>query len=96
MKHRIAVLSLLLALMVSPSLAQLGNGVVYDPTNYHNAVLRYLQLQKQLQQLQQSYNVHMQQYQLVLAQTRPASEYVGSVSGRPFSLVESQRQQHAG
>jgi len=83
MKHRIAVLSLLLALMVSPSLAQLGNGVVYDPTNYHNAVLRYLQLQKQLQQLQQSYNVHMQQYQLVLAQTRQLQNMSGRYRAVP-------------
>ena len=53
MKRQIAVLSLLLALTVSPALAQLGSGIVYDPTNYQNAVLRYMQLQKQLLQLQQ-------------------------------------------
>ena len=31
------------------------SGIVYDPTNYHNAVLRYFQLQQQLVQLQKSY-----------------------------------------
>jgi hypothetical protein len=33
--------------------AQFG-GVVYDPTNFHNAVLRYYQLRLQLAQLQQT------------------------------------------
>ncbi len=35
--------------------AQFGNGVVFDPTNYHNALLRYYQLQQHLLQLQKSY-----------------------------------------
>ena len=34
---------------------QLGSGIVYDPTNYHNALLRYYQLQKHLIQLQKTY-----------------------------------------
>src|SRR6266545_3131178 len=55
MKRKITLISLLLAFTITPVFAQLGSGIVYDPTNYHNAVLRYLQLQKQLQQLQQSY-----------------------------------------
>jgi cell division protein FtsB len=70
MKHRIALILLLLALTVSPAVAQLGNGIVFDPTNYKNAVLRYLQLQQQLQQLQQTYNLHMQQYQFIVGQAR--------------------------
>jgi len=65
MKHRIALISLLLAFAVSPAFAQLGSGVVFDPTNYKNAVLRYLQLQQQLQQLRQSYSLYMQQYQFI-------------------------------
>ncbi|MGA7225726.1 MAG: hypothetical protein WBX16_22910 [Candidatus Acidiferrales bacterium] len=35
--------------------AQFGNGVVFDPTNYHNALLRYYQLQQHLAELQKSY-----------------------------------------
>src|SRR5438270_9077240 len=69
MKHKIALITLL-ALTVSPAFAQLGGGIVFDPTNYKNAVLRYLQLQQQLQQLQQSYNLHMQQYQFIQGQAR--------------------------
>lgn len=46
----------LIALLIVPvvSEAQLGNGVVYDPTNYHNALLRYYQLQQHLVQLQKT------------------------------------------
>src|SRR5438552_10801363 len=70
MKHKIALITLLLALTVSPAFAQLGGGIVFDPTNYKNAVLRYLQLQQQLRQLQQTYTVSMQQYQFVQGQAR--------------------------
>ena len=46
---------LILGLAVGTASAQLGSGVVYDPTNYHNALLRYYQLQQHLLQLQKSY-----------------------------------------
>ncbi len=35
--------------------AQLGSGIVFDPTNYQNALLRYYQLQQHLLELQKSY-----------------------------------------
>ncbi len=74
MKHKIALITLLLTLTVSPAFAQLGGGIVFDPTNYKNAVLRYLQLQ---QQLQQSYNLYMQQYQFIQGQARQLQGMVG-------------------
>ena len=83
MKRQIALFSLLLALTVSPALAQLGGGIVYDPTNYKNAVLRYLQLQRQLQQLQQTYNLHMQQYQFIQAQARQLQNMVARYRAIP-------------
>jgi len=46
---------LILAICVGSASAQLGSGIVYDPTNYQNALLRYYQLQQHLIQLQQSY-----------------------------------------
>jgi hypothetical protein len=46
---------LVTALCVGTASAQFGSGIVYDPTNYHNALLRYYQLQQQLSQLQKSY-----------------------------------------
>jgi len=70
MKYKIAILTLVAVLAVTPAVAQLGNGIVFDPTNYKNAVLRYIQLQQQLQQLQQTYNLYLQQYQFVQNQAR--------------------------
>jgi hypothetical protein len=43
-----------LILIPVASEAQLGSGIVYDPTNYHNALLRYYQLQQHLVQLQKT------------------------------------------
>jgi hypothetical protein len=55
MKKKIPAVLLILILCVGTASAQLGNGVVYDPTNYQNALLRYQQLQEHLLQLQKSY-----------------------------------------
>jgi hypothetical protein len=50
------VILILVGLLLVPvaSEAQLGGGIVYDPTNYHNALLRYYQLQQHLVQLQKN------------------------------------------
>jgi hypothetical protein len=77
MKYRIALILLLLVLTVSPAFAQFGSGIVFDPTNYKNAVLRYLQLQQQLQQLRQSYNLYTQQYQFIQGQARQLQGMAG-------------------
>jgi len=55
MKRKILVCILALGLGVGTATAQLGSGIVYDPTNYHNALLRYYQLQQHLLELQKSY-----------------------------------------
>src|SRR5277367_6401140 len=55
MKRKVLVFMLVMGLAVGTASAQLGSGIVYDPTNYHNALLRYCQLQQHLIQLQQSY-----------------------------------------
>lgn len=65
MKSKIVLLSFVVALAITPAVAQFGSGIVFDPTNYNNAVLRYLQLQHQLQQLQQTYSLYLQQYQFL-------------------------------
>jgi hypothetical protein len=61
----------LAAVLILPiaSHGQFG-GIVYDPTNYHNAVLRYLQLQQQLAQLRQTYQQVWNHYQLALQMSR--------------------------
>jgi len=54
MKTKIPAVLLVLILSVGTASAQFGSGIVYDPTNYQNALLRYYQLQQHLIQLQQN------------------------------------------
>jgi len=56
MKRKIAVCILVMGLAVGSASAQFGSGVVFDPTNFHNALLRYYQLQQHLIELQKSYS----------------------------------------
>jgi hypothetical protein len=58
-RKKILVLTLIGSLCVATASAQLG-GIVFDPTNYQNALLRYYQLQQQFLQLQQTYALAMQ------------------------------------
>jgi hypothetical protein len=62
---KILLVVLVMTLAVGTASAQLG-GLVYDPTNYANAVLRYNQLVQQLLQLQQTYEEIVSQYNLAL------------------------------
>src|SRR5271166_3556798 len=55
MKRKALLFLLVIGLCVGTASAQFGSGIVYDPTNYHNALLRYYQLQQHLIQLQKSY-----------------------------------------
>ena len=55
MKRKALLFVLVIGLCVGTASAQLGSGIVYDPTNYQNALLRYQQLQQHLLQLQKSY-----------------------------------------
>jgi hypothetical protein len=75
MKHsrsKTVAIALAVALIVPiASRAQFGfGGIVYDPTNYHNAVLRYIQLEQQLAQLRQTYQQVWSHYQLALQMSR--------------------------
>ncbi len=69
MKRKIAILALLTAACVGTASAQFG-GIVYDPTNYQNALLRYYQLQQHLLQLRASYVQLVNQYNLALQMAR--------------------------
>src|SRR6202142_3060581 len=55
---------------VGTASAQFGFGIVYDPTNYANALLRYAELQQQLVQLKNSYTQLITQYNLALQMSR--------------------------
>jgi len=67
MKQKALAAMLVLGLFAGTASAQFGfGGVVYDPANYHNAVLRYFQLQQQLIQLKNSYAQLVAQYNLAI------------------------------
>src|SRR6267154_3075246 len=66
MKRKFLVFVLVMGLAVGTVSAQFGSGVVYDPTNYHNALLRYFQLQQHLIQLQKTYTQVVSAYNLAL------------------------------
>jgi hypothetical protein len=80
--------SLILAtLLLVPiaSEAQFGSGVVYDPTNYQNALLRYRQLQQHLLELQKTVAKVTSQLNLALQM----AQYVHNMPAR-YRAVFSQ------
>ncbi|MCU1305289.1 MAG: hypothetical protein JWQ87_5573 [Candidatus Sulfotelmatobacter sp.] len=66
----IALITFAMALAPNRAHAQFGFSVVYDPTNYTNAVLRYAQLVQQLSQLRATYSQILNQYNLALQMSR--------------------------
>ena len=78
MKRKVLVFVLVTGLAVGTASAQFGSGIVYDPTNYHNALLRYFQLQQHLIQLQRSYAQLVTQYNFALRM----AQYVQNMPAR--------------
>jgi hypothetical protein len=68
-RKKVLIYLLVLGLCVGTASAQFG-GVVYDPANYHNALLRYFQLQQHLVQLQKTYTQVASAYNLALQMSR--------------------------
>ena len=66
MKKRILIALFVVCFSTAGASAQFG-GIVYDPTNYANALLRYQQLVQQLAQLRQT-------YQQILNSIQPGAE----------------------
>jgi hypothetical protein len=66
MKRKILLCLLVAGLGVGTASAQIGSSVVYDPTNYQNAVLRYHQLEQHLIQLQKTYDKVTSQLNLAM------------------------------
>jgi hypothetical protein len=60
MKRRILIALVVISLAAARAGAQLGGLVVFDPTNYANALLRYLELQQQLLELTNSFTLALQ------------------------------------
>lgn len=70
MRKKFVAVLLATVLCVGTASAQLGSGVVFDPTNYHNALLRFYQLQQHLAQLQRTYTQVVTAYNLALRMSR--------------------------
>jgi hypothetical protein len=71
MKRRILIGLLVVGLSVGTASAQFGFwGIVFDPTNYANALLRYAELQQQLVQLKNSYTQLVTEYNLALQMSK--------------------------
>ena len=68
-KRKVFAVLLMLAVCVGSASAQFG-GIVYDPTNYQNALLRYYQLQQHLLELQKSYAKITSQLELATQMAR--------------------------
>jgi hypothetical protein len=60
----VAVIALTLTAIPGLANAQFGSGIVYDPTNYHQALLRYAELIADLNQLRATYAQIVSAYQL--------------------------------
>lgn len=88
-RKKFAGILLLTALLFVPvvSEAQLGNGVVYDPTNYHNALLRYYQLQQHLVQLQKTVSKVTSQLNLALKM----AQYIHNMPARYRAMFSEWR-----
>jgi hypothetical protein len=70
-KKRAVVILVVASLVLFPAIAQAQfGGVVFDPTNYANAVLRYNQLVQQLVQLRQTYQQVLKQYNLAILMSK--------------------------
>lgn len=69
-RRGVAILALAALLLVPAATRAQFGGVVYDPTNYANAVLRYRQLVQQLVQLRQTYQQVLNQYQLAVQMSK--------------------------
>lgn len=70
MKKLLVFVALLVFLTPKMGRAQFFGGIVYDPTNFHNAVLRYYQLRLQLDQLRSTYQNAVSQYNLAVQMAR--------------------------
>ena len=83
MRKRILPLLLAFTLIVGTASAQFGGGIVYDPTNYHNALLRYYQLQQHLVVLQQHLAQLQKTYSKITSQYNLAMQMAQFVKNMP-------------
>jgi hypothetical protein len=72
MKKRLVVFAVILGVVAAPVLAFLGVGdIVYDPSNFQEAVQHLVELEKQYAQLVQTYLMIQRQYNQMMFMARP-------------------------
>ena len=88
----ICLIALTLAALPRTATAQIGGGVVYDPTNFHQAVLRYAQLIAHLKQLQATYAQIVSAYQLAqrMSQGAPNMQTRYAANWSPWRYANAQ------
>jgi hypothetical protein len=70
MCHRVIVPVLVFLVVVGLAVRVLAQGIVFDPTNYANALLRYSEMEQQLAELVQTYEQIRTQYELLKYQAQ--------------------------
>jgi len=86
---RVALAGVLASTVVAPVAAQLF-GIVFDPENYANAVLRYEQLRQQFTELVMMYTQIRSQYELLVEQARQLPVAMGAryrTVSTPWSIL---------
>jgi hypothetical protein len=91
MKRRTLILVLVMGLCVGTASAQFGFSIVYDPTNYGNALLRYYQLEQHLVQLRNSYAQLVAQYSFAVQMAKN----IGNMPARYLAQFSRWRSAHA-
>ena len=69
--------------------AQFGSGIVFDPTNYHNALLRYYQLQQHLAGTAEELREDHRPTQSCPADGAIHQEHAGPLPGAVFAVAET-------
>jgi hypothetical protein len=87
MRRKILAVLLAAALSAGAASAQFGGGIVFDPTNYANALLRYYQLEQHLVQLKNAYAELVTQYNLALRM----AQYLENMPARYQALFSEWR-----
>ncbi len=94
MKKTILICLLVLGLGVGTATAQFGSGIVFDPTNYNNALLRYYQLQQHLIELQKSYTQITNQLNLAMQMAAVHQEHARPLPRDVFPVAKRYLAQH--
>ena len=89
LSKKTVAIGLVLAVLILPAVShgQLG-GIVYDPTNYANAVLRYNQLVQRLARLRQTYQQVLKPVQPRTPNVEKSQEHASPISRNVLPMAK--------